>query len=209
MKLAGIALAAVLVVALLSWISGLVFLLFFGLWVVISIIASFYDTPSMVQNGKLYYLSPLLLHEPPKKEVVDIHGGTLFDYYFVIPRSMNGGQRTSFILQQIVEGLIALISKYETDQDQNIRIRGTSYILGKRTMGKFGFRLIKTDPIQKVVLLLNFFPLFIANSIAKNRIAFPRISRVITFEAHMHEVGQHRNKLIELNDRLKSNLVLS
>ena len=41
--------------------------------------------------------------------MIKIHGGTLFDYVFVIDQKMNGKQRTNFIIQQYLEGLLNLI----------------------------------------------------------------------------------------------------
>src|SRR5690606_19696192 len=87
------ALLFILVFSYISILLGVFFLAIFAFAITLSIIAPFFDTPSLRKSGNLIYHSPLFISEKPKNGVVKIHGGTLFDYVFVIDRNMNGKQR--------------------------------------------------------------------------------------------------------------------
>ena len=63
----------------ISWITGVYLIGIFAFPLVISIIAPFFDIPSLKKSGKLIYHSPLFLTERKKNGVIKIHGGTLFD----------------------------------------------------------------------------------------------------------------------------------
>ena len=172
--------------------------------VVLSIIAPFFDVPSLVKSGKMMYFSPLFLTEKPKNGVINIHGGTLFDYYFVIDTHMNGAQRTTFIIQQYLQGLLSLIEKHQ--DDKQMKIRGTSYIINERTAKKIGLTITKTDFLQKVVLTYNYANILISNSIAKNKLSFPQVSNTKTFEATISDLLEHKDYIEKLNTSLKSTL---
>jgi len=184
----------------ISWFTGiyLIGILFFS--IILSILAPFFDMPSLKESGKMVYFSSLFIAEKPKNKIIKIHGGTLFDYYFVIDKSMNGKQRTDFIIQQYLEGLLALIECYKDDKD--IKIQGTSYILNKRTAEKLGFKIIDTNFIQKMVLLFNYFTILISNSIAKNKLSLPKLNETKTFEASIKDLIEHTNYIQNLNKRL-------
>jgi hypothetical protein len=207
-----IALGALFIIALallLSVISGFFLLVLFVFPVTLSIIAPFFDAPSMKKTGKLIYYSFLFVTEKENNEVIKVHGGTLFDYIFVIDRKMSGKQRTSFIIQQYLEGLINLIEEYENKESQNIKVRGTTYIINKRTAHKIGFKVVKTDFIQNVILVYNYFNLLISNSIARARLSFPNVSRVATIEGNMADLIANKERLITLNERIKRSLSFS
>ena len=169
--------------------------------ITLSIIAPFFDMPSLKKSGRMIYYSPLFITEKPKNGLIKIHGGTLFDYYFVIDKKMNGRQRTNFIIQQYLEGLLHLIEKYENDK--KIKIRGTSYIINKRTAEKMGFEIIETDYLQKIILIYNYFNILISNSIAKNKLSFPKINRTKTFEADVSQLLERKEYIEKLNKSLK------
>ena len=172
--------------------------------ITLSIIAPFFDMPSLKKSGRMIYYSPLFITEKPKNGLIKIHGGTLFDYYFVIDKKMNGRQRTNFIIQQYLEGLLHLIEKYENDK--KIKIRGTSYIINKRTAEKMGFEIIETDYLQKIILIYNYFNILISNSIAKNKLSFPKINKTKTFEADVSQLLERKEYIEKLNQSLKSTI---
>ena len=66
--------------------------------IIISLIAPFFDVPSLVEKGSLKYHSLFLISEKKNKEIIKIHGGTLFDYYFVFNENWNGKERTKLII---------------------------------------------------------------------------------------------------------------
>ena len=172
--------------------------------ITLSIIAPFFDMPSLKKNGKMIYYSPLFITEQPKNGLIIIHGGTLFDYYFVIEKKMNGKQRTDFIIQQYLSGLLNLIEKYESEKE--LKIQGTSYIINERTAEKIGFKIVETDILQKIILAYNYFNILIANSIAKNKISFPKLNEIKTFETDISHLLERKEYIEKLNKSLKSYL---
>lgn len=169
--------------------------------ITLSIIAPFFDMPSLKSSDKIVYYSPLFLAEKPKNNLTKIHGGTLFDYYFVIDRSLNGKQRTDFIIQQYLSGLLAFIEKHKTNKQ--MKVRGTSYIINKRTAEKIGFKVIETNMLQKIILIYNYFNVMVSNSIAKNKLAFPKLSNTKTFEADIGQLLAKRDYIETLSNTLK------
>lgn len=170
--------------------------------IVLSIVAPFFDVPSLKKSGKLIYYSSLFLTEKPKNELIKIHGGTLFDYFFVIDRKMNGKQRTKLIIQQYLSGLLSLIEEHK--DNKQVKIRGTSYIINKKTAEKIGFKVTKTDFSQKAVLTYNYFNILISNSIAKNKLSFPNLGKTRTFEAKISQLIEKKRYLERLNESLKN-----
>lgn len=152
----------------------------------------------------MIYYSPLFITEKPKNGLIKIHGGTLFDYYFVIDKKMNGKQRTNFIIQQYLDGLLHLIEKYENDK--KMKIRGTSYIINKRTAEKIGFEIVETDILQKIILIYNYFNILISNSIAKNKLSFPKLNKTKTFDADVSQLLERKEYIEKLNKSLGSTI---
>ncbi len=197
------ALTAILVFSFVSILLGVYVLAIFAFTITISIIAPFYDTPSLKRSGNLIYHSPLFISEKPKKGLIKIHGGTLFDYVFVIDRKMNGNLRTKFILQQYVEGLLGLIDQYENSPSQDLKIRGTSYIINERTAKRTGFEVTETDSIQTLILIYNYFNLLISCSIAKGKLSFPNLKEIKTFETTLENLIDQKDFLSNMNEKLK------
>ncbi|MDW5290343.1 hypothetical protein R6X41_16085 [Formosa sp. PL04] len=109
MKIGMIALALNVIVLVVSIFSGFNFLICFSIVVTLSIIAPFFDIPTLKRKGKLIYYSSLFIAEKEKKGLIIIHGGSLFDYIFVLDKSFNGKQSTNFILQKYLEGCRLLL----------------------------------------------------------------------------------------------------
>ena len=200
-----IAICALIIISLsivVSIYSGIYLIGILTFAIILSIIAPFFDMPSLKKTGRMIYYSSLFIAEKPKNGLIKIHGGTLFDYYFVIDKKMNGKQRTNFIIQQYVEGLLQLLEKY--DNNKKINIRGTSYIINKRTAEKIGFEIVETDILQKIILIYNYFNILISNSIAKNKISFPKLNKTKTFEAEVSQLIKRKKYIEKLNTSLKS-----
>ncbi|CDF79481.1 conserved hypothetical protein [Formosa agariphila KMM 3901] len=182
----------------------------FGFLVVIitlSIIAPFFDMPALKKSGRMVYYSPLFISEKPKNGLINIHGGTLFDYYFVIDRKLNGKQRTDFIIQQYLEGLLRFIEANEASP--YLKIRGTSYIINERTAEKIGFKIVETDLLQNIILAYNYFNILLSNSIAKNKLAWPNLKNTKTFEADMSQLLERKEYIASLNASLKRTMAKS
>jgi hypothetical protein len=122
----------------------------------------------------------------------------------VIDKTLSGKQRTNFILQKYLEGLLNLIDVCEKDGNTVVKIKGTTYILNERTANKIGFNSIKTDIIQKIILIYNYVNVLISNSIAKRKISFPKMNTIKTFESTIAELIIRRGFIEGLNDKLKN-----
>jgi hypothetical protein len=89
----------------------LYFLICVSIAISLSIIASFFDNPALKKQGKLIYYSTLFVAGKEEKGIIKIHGGSLFDYVFVIDKTLSAKQRINFILQKYLEGILSLIAK--------------------------------------------------------------------------------------------------
>jgi hypothetical protein len=187
-------------IIVISIYSGVYLIGILTIAITLSIIAPFFDMPFLKKSGRMVYYSPLFITEKPKNGLLKIHGGTLSDYFFVIDKKMNGKQRTNFIIQQYLNGLLFLIE--ECKNNKRMKIRGTSYIINKKTAERFGFKVIDTDVLQKFILSFNYFNILISNSIAKNRLSFPNLNKTITFEAEIGQLIERKKYIQELNKSL-------
>jgi len=205
-KIAGITILVNLFLGTLSILFGLYVLPFLSIAISLSIIAPFFDIPSLKKSGRLIYFSHLFMVERELKGMIIVHGGSLFDYVFVLNKSLKGRQRKTYIIQQYLQGLLNLIESQEKKADPEVKIKGTSYILNDRTAKKLGFKIVKTDFLQKLILTYNYVNLLISNSIAKGKVTFPRLGKVKTFEANISELIKHKPSIIKLNLRLLKTL---
>ncbi|MCC4213203.1 hypothetical protein [Leeuwenhoekiella parthenopeia] len=196
-----LAFAVLLVLVVLSIYTGIYFIAILGFAIILSLIAPFFDVPSLKKSGKMIYYAPLFITEKPKDGLIKIHGGTLFDYYFAIDRRLNGRERTAYIMYEYLNGLLALIEAYK-DQPQ-LRVQGTSYIINERTAKKLGFKIGETNGFQKLILSYNYFNILVSSSIAKNKLSFPKLSNTKTFEAQISDLALHKAHIEKLRDALK------
>lgn len=194
-----------LFILLIAIYSGIYIIAILSVVISLSVVAPFFDTPSLSNNGQLIYYTPLLLAEKEKNNLIIIHGGTLFDYYYVINKDLNGRQRTHFILKNYLEGILKLMEAHEGKANKPIQIRGTSYIINERTAKKIGFKTVSTDPIQKAILIYNYVNLTLSHSIAKAKLSFPNLKEIKTFEADLNDLIERKGFLIELRSRLEKN----
>ncbi len=84
-----------------------------------------------------------------------------------------------------------------------MKVRGTSYIINKRTAEKIGFKVIETNMLQKIILNYNYFNVMVSNSIAKNKLVFPKLSNTKTFEADIGQLLAKRDYIKTLSNTLK------
>lgn len=175
----------------------------FGIPLLILTAAPFIDLPMGTKSGKFRYHSPFLISEAEQNNLITIHGGTLFDYYYTVPASINGAERTRYVLKGYMLGLINLISEYEdADRKGELKVRGTSYILNTKTAKRFGLQPVKTDALQFMILLFNYIPLAIAQSFIKQGFHVPRISEIKTYEGAMSELAEQKEQIKQLYERL-------
>ena len=199
-KVASLLLFISAMILFICWITGWYFLLllFAG---ILMIFAPFIDTPSGKKQGKLIYYSPLFIVEKQKEDKLVLHGGTLFDYYFVIDRDQNSAERTKFILRNYLQGIVNMIHEYEQSGKPNPKIKATSYIINERTAKKAGFKVVKTDGLQSIILFLNYIPLTLSYSISKGKLSFPNISKVKSYKCEMKDLIARKDFLQSLLKR--------
>lgn len=201
-----IALAALIVVLislLISWLLNFYLITILIIPVLLSVIAPFFDVPAMKKRGKLRYHSPLFVSQLKQNEII-IHGGTLFDYVFAIDHKLNGPQRTRYIVQQYLQGLLHLIESCEKENLINLKVRGTSYIINERTAQRMGFKVVQTDGLQQLILIFNYVNISIANSVAKGKPAFPNLKHTRSFEANIADLIQNKEQIGILAQRLQN-----
>ena len=177
---------------------GLLFLLFLTFGIILTVLAPFFDVPSMVRRGKLRYYSSFLLAEPVRDGIVTLHGGTLFDYYFTLAREATGTRRKREVVQGYLRGLLAILE----EQPDTVVLRGTSYIMRPATAKRMGFRTVPADGLRGLTLVLNYLPLAISLSFVRRRRTWPRIGRMRTYEASVGEIRKHRSYLEAILRRL-------
>ena len=159
--------------------------------------------PQGRKKGNLIYYTPLFITEKEKDGRIIIHGGTLFDYYYMIDRNWKGKQRIRFILSQYILGLVKLSESFSEKEAEKITLEGTSYILNDRTAEKLGFRRKETNLLQRFILTYNYLQILLANSIAKGKLSFPTIGRVSTFTAPLSIIKANKNYLYKLAEKLE------
>ncbi len=181
---------------------GVPFVTLFVLSVSLSVLAPFIDVPSGIKAGNLIYYSPLLIAEKVKNNSLALHGGSLFDYYFVLDSSQTAQQRKKQVLSGYVAGLIKLIEHYEQQQHKNITIKATSYIINPKTAQKVGFNQVQTDGLQTLLLYFNWVNISCSMSIIKGRLSFADISKVYSYQGKLEELIARKAYLKALQARL-------
>ena len=203
-KLIAIVLSILIPVLFLSFYFKIYFLAPISFWIILSIIASFFDMPSMIKNGRLQYESSLLISEKEKDNQITIHGGTLFDYYFVLNKEDNGKNRRNFILSEYLNGILQLI---ESKSDKpNLELTGTTYILNQRTANKIGFEVQKTNTTQLIILILNYPNLVFTKSFANKQLSFPNLKNIKTYKSNIRKLRENKQRISKIRNALQSTI---
>ncbi|GGZ14610.1 hypothetical protein GCM10007049_03130 [Echinicola pacifica] len=204
-RLIGLALAGVLVVFVACiWLSfstgwyGLAFIA--GFFIMMA--APFVDTPIATRKGRLTYYSPMFITENLPNGSIHFHGGTLFDYVYVINFDLNGPERTRFILASYLSGLINFIDHHKNTNSPPRSMEGTSYILQENTARKLGFKTLPTNQVQLLVLILNYPTLILTQSLASKRLRFPNLRKVRTYHSSLDELIAKEEFIRHLRDKL-------
>ena len=189
------ALSAVLAYLLQSTLSLLLILL------VLNSLAPFLDVPMGIKKGNLVRYSPMFITSKEVKNKIQLHGGTLFDYYFCLPQFNSASKRKKEVLLAYLNGLLNLIEQKESSP--KLQVLGTTYILNPRTAKKLGFSVVKPQVGQKMILIFNYIPILIANSLLHKKIVFPNISSCIGLKAEIKDLARQKERILELTNRIK------
>lgn len=158
--------------------------------------------PAMIKNGKMTYLSLFLIAEKEKNNQIIIHGGTLFDYYFSLDAFQNPKERKQFILAEYLSGILELIESNK--ENHGIKVKGTTYILNKRTAKKIGFEVEKPDMIQKIILILNYPNLIATKSYAERKLSFPKLVATNTYTSEIGTLNENKERIEKVRNTLRS-----
>ncbi len=167
------------------YLVGLLLLIPLVLVLLLSIIAPFIDVPGLVGAGKMRYYSPFLLCEAEKNQKLNLHAGTLFDFYFMFPKAMPAAERKRLAHAGMIEGLLNLISCHENSERPKLKVRTTTYILNQRSARKLGLEKQPTDLLHTLILYYNYFNLMASYSLLNRRLSFPSVRSIQTFEGDM------------------------
>ncbi|HMB99013.1 MAG TPA: hypothetical protein VKM36_11050 [Balneolaceae bacterium] len=191
-----------LIIVLVAYLTGF-YLLGALIPIAILIAAPFFDLPAGKKNGSFKYYSPFLITEPKKDGLVIFHGGTLFDYYYTLSPDIEGRERIRYVLYGYVLGFLRFISEHEKSDSEDVTIRGTSYIINPRTASRFGLEPVQKDFLQILILLFNYIPLTLSNSFLKQKLSFPKLSNVQTYEGNFEQMAAQKDELLLLKRRLQ------
>ena len=164
-------------------------------------IAPFFDVPSSIEKGSLKYYSLFLLAEQEKNKIIKIHGGTLFDYYFVFQKEMTKQERTKIVLLEYLKGLRNLVE----NTNEDVKIQGTSYIINERTANKLGLKKVATNGIQILIIFFNYINIMLSISLVNKSIAFPDLSKIKTFEGKISDMKEKEVFINNLIEKLEEN----
>lgn len=181
------------------WLSPYFLPLFFVLFMVsISVFAPFFDVPSLYKQGKLRYLSPLLLVEPLQAHRLKLHNGTLFDYFFTLKPSDSATARTRYVLQQQLKGLLLILDTYPPQT----RIEATSVLLPLHTLRALGFQELPPHNLDRLLLYFNAPNLIVTRSFLKKKWAPPSFRTIARVEISLATLHTQRPRLEALLQRL-------
>lgn len=176
-------------------------ILFIFIPILFLVFAPFIDVPQGVKTGQLIYLSPFLLHTKEKNNKIELHGGTLFDYYFILDPSHNERERKQLILKNYVIGLLNLIDKFR-ERKEPLEIEATTYFIGENTAKKFEFQNKRINLLQKIILIFNYIPLLISNSIANKSFTLPKLSKARTIRSNTNELIDKEELILKYYERV-------
>lgn len=203
LKLAALFILVNLAVGSLLFFTGLPFLIVFFAAFSLSVFAPFVDVPSGVKAGSLIYYSPLLIGEKVRKNRLVLHSGSLFDYYFVLNKQHSPQQKKKQIFKGYIDGLLEVISQFENKQPTGITVKATSYILNPRTAKKIGLKQTNTDFLQSLILYFNFINLTCALSMQNNKLSWPKMQQIFTYQGDLDALIEKKSDLLALQQRLE------
>lgn len=188
------------VIVFMAWSTKFWFLLVL-IQPVMSIFSSFIDVPMGRKKGNIVYYSPLLLSSAIRNNTIQLHGGTLFDYYYTLSMQKSESRNKKAILYSYMEGMINMLNSFNEKQD-NIKIEANAYFINSHTAEKLGFEKVKTKNSQKLIMIFNYLPITISYSIAMGKLSFPNILSLKSYESTIGELRENRAILEAMFERI-------
>lgn len=170
--------------------------------IILSCLASFVDVPLGRRNGHLIYYSPLLLASALKNGEIELHGGTLFDYYFTLSINKSEHRNRKMVLYSYLEGLMNLLAEWDEKND-DIKLSANAYFINPKTAARLGFVQKSTPQVQKILMVFNYLPIMFSYSIANGKLSFPNILSLKSYECTIGELRRNEAYLEEMFERMK------
>ena len=165
-------------------------------------LAPFVDLPLGVKNGKFSYYAPLFILEKRKDQLV-MHGGTLFDYFFVFNWSDRGRAAQNKSMHSLLKGCIALADAY---QGQAVTFTGTSYFFNEKTAQRMGFTVQPPPYNERFILYLNYIGITAMHSFVNNRLSFPNMSTILSVQITAEQLNANKDQMIRMCDALEARM---
>ena len=177
-------------------------LLPFLLFPLTTILISFVDTPFNKLTKKLYYYAPLFIVEKKTGKYI-LHGGTFFDYLFVLGCRSRGIANRKIVLMDLLNGLLNLIDEIEQEKSEKLTISGTSYFFNERTARRFGFDIQSPEVSQVILMMLNYLPITLSYSMIDGKLAFPKLNKIKKASISGPKLVNEKDKILRLIERLQ------
>jgi len=160
----------------------------------------FLTTPLFRLIGLYKYLSPMLMVFNPSDKKYDLHNGTSFDYLFVMRKYKPGKELRGKILNDYLNGLLRIIEDIENKSlSENVLVRGSSYFFSDKTTTRLGFKLSKTNILEKLNIAANYLDLIWMYSLAQGKLVFPNLMNIKTAAISGTDLMAHKVKLETLS----------
>ncbi len=173
------------------------------------ILAQFVDTPLGHRSGRLIYFSPLFLVEKDKSDGFILHGGTVFDYVFVFSWQKAGETARHQVVEQFIAGLLAFVQYLETNHLYETRIKGSSYFFNKRNVHQYGFEIVETKIIQRLIMAVNYAVLFLMYSFTQGKVAFPPVRQIKTVQSTGKKLTEKKELITSVLRKIENRSGLS
>lgn len=168
-------------------------------------IGQFSFTPFFTLLGVYRYYSPMLLGYTPSDAHIDLHSGGSFDYLFVMRKYKSGIEWRNKLLLFQLEGLKKIIQLIEDKEvPETVHIVGTSYFFSNKTVQKIGFELTEPSLFYRINLFVNFLDLLWMYSLAKGKLAIPKVWQAKKVQITGLKLVEHKVQLEALHNKLSS-----
>ncbi len=165
------------------------------------LLVPFVDTPSGKMSGTLFYYSPLFIVSKQKKGVYQLHGGTLFDYFFIFKWKDRGLKSKKVVFIHLLDGLLNLIEELKSTEDA-VTIKGASYFFNEKTAQSINFTTHPAPAFHKIMMGIHYLAIAISYSFTTGKFALPPLGNLIEMESDKHNLIQQEPVIRRLKNRL-------
>ena len=162
--------------------------------------------PLFLKLNYLSYYSPMLLGiRSKKKGNIEIHNGTVINYFLSRKSIRKGIQWKKQLLHHYIQGLLEIIDQIEQKKiDESVQIIGTSYFFNQRTAERIGFTVVKVDLRKKVQFVVSYLDFLWMNYIANPKHFFPKMKNLVSIKITAQELLKNKIILQKISDNLKN-----